>query len=110
MGDVRTITFAAVLPAVFESGQKAVITCKLMEPGELEVALYSADGQNRLATLMHAQQHGGDDGRQGIVVLPFNGIDPTNGNKFQPGDYRVRWTITGDGYREFPVTIQGTKP
>jgi hypothetical protein len=106
MGDVRTITFATVLPASFDAGDKAVITCKLMEDGDLDVSLYSSDGQTKVASLMHAHQHGGGDGREGIVVLPFTAA----GSVASPGDYRVRWTIAGDGYREYPITIRaGTK-
>jgi hypothetical protein len=77
-----------------------------MEPGDLEVAVYSADGKTKLATLHQGRDKGGTDGRDGILVLHFDGKDPATGAAFPPGDYRVRWTVAGDGYREFPMTIQ----
>ncbi len=106
MGNVRTITMATVLPGTLVSGQKAVITCKLMQPGNLEVALYTADGKTRLATLHQGQTKGGTDGRDGILVLLFDGKDPAGGKAFPPGDYRVRWTVADDGYREYPLMIR----
>ena len=29
-----------------------------------------------------------------------------NSSALGPGNYRIRWTVAGDGYREFPITIQ----
>jgi hypothetical protein len=109
MGQVRTITFAAMLPAVAATHHPATIACKLLEPGDLEIALYSADGKTRVTTLHRGTERGGSDGRDGIFVLPFDGVDPATGKAVPPGEYRVRWTIAGDGYREFPITIQGEK-
>jgi hypothetical protein len=105
MGEVRTITMAAVLPSVLTPGAKTVIACKLLEAGDLEVALYSADGKSKLASLRHGREKGGTDGRDGILVLPFDGTNPASGKPLPPGDYRVRWTVAGDGFREFPITI-----
>jgi hypothetical protein len=99
----------AVLPGTFASGQRAVIACKLIEPGDLEVALYSPDGKAKLATLRQGREEGGADGREGIFYFPFDGTDPASGKAFPPGDYRVRWTVARDGYREFPITIRAAK-
>jgi len=106
MGNVRTVQMAAALPSVFASGEKTVIACKLIEPGELEVALVTADGKTKLATLHQGRQAGGADGREGIFYFSFDGTNPATRKAFPPGDYRVRWTVAGDGYREFPMTIR----
>jgi hypothetical protein len=106
LGNVRTVQMGAVLPSIFPSGQKTVIACKLIETGELEVALVSADGKNKIATLHEGREVGGADGREGIFYFSFDGTDPATGKAFPPGNYRVRWSVTGDGYREFPITIQ----
>ena len=109
LGNVRTVSMAAALPGNFASGEKTMITCKLVETGNLEVALYSPDGETKLATLFQGERHGGHDGLEGIFYFGFNGTDPSNGKAFPAGDYRVRWTVAGDGYREFPITIQRAK-
>jgi hypothetical protein len=109
LGNVRTVQMGAVLPSVFTSGQKTVIACKLIEPGELEVTLVSSDGKTKLATLHQGKEPGGPDGRDGIFYFSFNGTNPATRKAFPPGDYRVRWTVTGNGYREFPVTIRAPK-
>jgi hypothetical protein len=110
MGDVRTVTFAAVLPPAFSVGEKAVIACKLSEPGDLEVALYSADGQTRLATLLHRREKAGPTGHEGVVAVAFADAGSPGAAKLSPGEYRVRWTVAGDGYREFPFTLRPAKP
>jgi hypothetical protein len=110
MGDVRTVTFAAVLPPAFSMGEKAMIACKLSEPGDLDVALYSADGQTRLATLLHRREKGGPTGHEDVVAVPFPNASSSGAAKLSPGEYRVRWTVAGDGYREFPFTLRPAKP
>ncbi len=110
LGDVRTVTFAAVLPPAFSLGEKAVIACKLSEPGDLDVALYSADGRTRLATLLDRREKGGPTGHEGVVAAAFPEAGPPGGAKLSPGEYRVRWTVAGDGYREFPFTLRPAKP
>jgi len=109
LGNVRTVQMGAALPSIFASGRKSVLICKLIEPGNLEVALYSPDGEKKLATLFQGQRQGGPDGLEGIFYFPFEGKDPSNGKAFRPGDYRVRWTVAGDGYREYPITILRAK-
>ena len=109
LGNVRTVTMAAALPSIFASGQKSVLICKLIEPGNLEVALYSPDGETKLTALFQGQRHGGHDGLEGIFYFGFDGTNPSNGKAFPPGDYRVRWTVAGDGHRDYPITIQRAK-
>ena len=44
---------------------------------------------------------------QGLRYFMFNG---TAGKAaVDPGNYRIRWTVTNDGYREFPITIEPKK-
>lgn len=60
-------------------------------------------------TLKKGNVQGGHDGREGVNYFLFAGINSDTGKPFDPGNYRVRWTVTGDGYREFPITIQPKK-
>jgi hypothetical protein len=105
LGNVRTINMAAALPSVFAEGQSSAILCKLLEPGDLEVALYSPDGKNKIAVLKQGHMAGGSDGREGISYFLWDGL-LANKKAAAPGDYRIRWTVAGDGYREFPITIK----
>jgi len=105
MGNIRTVHAACVLPSVFVSGETAAVFCKLLENGELEVSLYSADGKAKIATLKKGNVEGGHDGRDGVNYFLWNGTDPVSGNAFESGNYRIRWTVTNDGYRELPITI-----
>jgi hypothetical protein len=106
LGNVRTVNMAAVMPSHFPAGDDVVIACKLIEPGDLQVALHSADGKERLAILKHGDNaFGGRDGREGIHYFFWSGSDPTTGRPYEPGDYRIRWTVKNDGYREFPIKI-----
>ena len=109
LGNVRTVTMGAALPTSIASGEKTMLICKLIEPGTLEVALYSKDGETKLATLHQGAHHGGPDGLEGIFYFAFDGKNPANGKAFPAGDYRVRWTVAGDGYREYPITIKKAK-
>ncbi len=109
LGNVRTVQMGAALPSIFASGDKTMLICKLIEPGNLEVALYSKDAETKLATLHQGKHQGGPDGLEGIFYFGFDGKNPSNGKAFPAGDYRVRWTLAGDGYREFPITIKRAK-
>jgi hypothetical protein len=74
------IFFAAAL----ESGKLLLAT--VATPGELEIAVYSADGKEKLKTL--------EKRRRGAIAI-FRWDNP------QP--CRIRWTFNGGSYREFPV-------
>ena len=102
LGNVRTVQMGAAMPSIFASGQKTVLICKLIEPGNLEVALYSRDGKTKLATLRQGQEKGGADGQAGILHFAFDGRDPSNGKAFPPGEYRVRWTVDGGRVPRIP--------
>jgi hypothetical protein len=108
LGNVRTVQMACVLPSHFALGETTAIDCKLIENGELEVAIYSADGKSKIASLKKWNALGGGDGREGVNYLLFDGKLP-DGKTLEPGNYRVRWTVTNDGYREFPITVLAAK-
>jgi hypothetical protein len=108
LGNVRTVQMACVLPSIFKLGDTTAIDCKLIESGELEVAIYSADGKSKVATLKKWNALGGTDGREGVNYILFDGKLP-DGKQLEPGNYRVRWTVTNDGYREFPIKVLPAK-
>lgn len=110
LGNVRTVQMGAALPSVIGSRGKTVLVCKLIEAGELEVALVSADGKIKVGTLYQGREAGGADGREGIFYFSFDGTNPATRKAFPPGDYRVRWTVAGDGCRDFPITIRAYPP
>ncbi len=94
---------AAVLPSIVKKGASTIILCKSRIPQDpFEVALYSADGKDKLLAIHQGKIDGGLDGHAGIFILQW---DPASSqDKPLSGDYRVRWTAV-DGYREFPVTV-----
>ncbi|MGD1002808.1 MAG: hypothetical protein ABSA67_19130 [Candidatus Brocadiia bacterium] len=99
----KSLTVAAVMPSVVKKGASTIILCKSRIPQDpFEVALYSADGKDKVLVIHQGKIAGGLDGHAGIFILPW---DPAS-SKDKPlsGDYRVRWTGV-DGYREFPVTV-----
>jgi hypothetical protein len=108
LGNVRTINMAAAMPTTIPLGERTMLACKLIEDGELEIALYSEDGKSKIATLKKGQTKGGKDGRDGVNYILWNG-DLGDGKAATPGNYRIRYTVTGDGFREFPITIQPKK-
>jgi hypothetical protein len=99
----KSLTVAAVLPSVVKKGTSTIILCKARIPQDpFEVALYSADGKDKLLVIHQGKIDGGLDGHAGIFILQW---DPAS-SKEKPltGAYRIRWTGV-DGYREFPVTV-----
>ncbi len=99
----KSLTVAAVLPSVVKKGNSTIILCKARIPQDpFEIALYSADGKEKILVIHEGKIDGGLDGHAGIFILQW---DPAS-SKEKPlmGDYRVRWTGV-DGYREFPVTV-----
>ncbi len=99
----RSLTVAAVLPSVVKKGASTIILCKARIPQDpFEVALYSADGKDKLLVIHQGKIPGGLDGHAGIFILQW---DPASSkDKLLKGDCRIRWTGV-DGYREFPVTV-----
>ena len=99
----KSLTAAAVMPSIVKPGTKAIVLCKARIPQErFEVAVYSADGKEKLQVLHQGKIDGGTDGHAGIFILQW---DPAS-SKDKPlkGACRVRWTGV-DGCREFPITI-----
>ena len=99
----KSLTVAAALPSIVKKGNSAILLCKARIPQDLfEIALYSADGKQKILVIHQGKIDGGLDGHAGIFILPW---DPAS-SKDTPlkGDYRIRWTSV-DGCREFPITI-----
>ena len=91
------------MPSIVKKGASTIILCKARIPQDpFEVALYSADGKDKVLVIHQGKIDGGLDGHAGIFILQW---DPAS-SKDKPlkGDYRIRWTGV-DGYREFPVTV-----
>jgi hypothetical protein len=105
VSECRRLTVAAVMPSVVKAGTKSIVLSKSRVPGDLEVAVYSADGAEKKFTLHKGQTPGGLDGMEGVFIMQWDGSDPAGAVKLSPGPYRVRWTVP-DGYREFPVTLE----
>jgi len=89
--DCKDLYCAAVLPHNIKTGEKSVIICKSLTPGDLQVDLYSKDGK-LLSTLFKGKM------KSDFHTMTWDG-------KGQPkGEYKIRWTTAG-GYREFPVVV-----
>ena len=99
----KSLTVATVMPSVVKKGASTIILCKARIPQDpFEVALYSADGKDKVLVIHQGKIDGGLDGHAGIFILQW---DPAS-SKDRPlkGAYRIRCTGV-DGYREFPVTV-----
>jgi hypothetical protein len=103
LSECRSITAACVLPHVVRRGARSIVLSKAGVPVDLEVAVYSADGKEKLLVLHKGKVDGGTDGHAGIFILQWDGTDPAGKRTFD-GAYRMRWTVP-DGYREFPLTV-----
>lgn len=103
--DSRYLNLATVMPSVVKPGEDAIVACKSLAVGQLRTSLHSANGRRELAVLDERQIQGSTDGRLGIATFQWDGTDGS-GHPLGRGDYRIRWTLDGDGYREFPITIQ----
>jgi hypothetical protein len=98
----KSLTVAAVLPSIVKKGNSTIILCKARIPQDpFEIALYSADGKEKLLVIHQGKIDGGLDGHAGIFILQWN---PASSKEPLKGDYRIRWTGV-DGYREFPITV-----
>ena len=95
--DCKEIRMAAVVPRVFTKGDRVVLVNYSWNPGELEIALYSADGKDKMLEIFKGMKPTDN-------VIEWDGSDPQKKINLK-GDYRVRWTL-GKEYREFPVTIK----
>lgn len=94
--ECKDIRMAGVIPNTFKKGDKVWIIDYQWKPGDLEVALYSADGKKKIRDLFKGQ-------RPADNIIPWDGTDPEKKIDFK-GNYRIRWTL-GEQYREFPISI-----
>jgi hypothetical protein len=85
------IIMSAALPASFQTKEGTLLACNSLTKGMIEVAQYSADGKRKIATLRQADQ-------QWFLFHRWAGMEP--------GNYRIRWTFGGGGYREAPVVCR----
>lgn len=95
--DCKEIRMAAVVPGVFTKGDRVALVNYSWNPGELEIAVYSANGKNKILEIFKGMKPTDN-------VIEWDGTDPQK-KIILNGDYRVRWTL-GKEYREFPVTIK----
>lgn len=103
-GNVRYLHMALVVPSVVGVGIEAFIGTKSLQSGELIIDLLSADGETQIERLYRGHIGGSTDGRLGMFMLGWNGTD-RGGNSLPAGNYRIRWTLEDDGYREFPIMV-----
>ena len=99
----KSLTVATVMPSTVKKGTSTIVLCKARIPQEqFEVAVYSADGKEKILVIHQGKINGGLDGHAGIFILQW---DPAS-SKDKPlkGAYRIRWTGV-DGYREMPITV-----
>jgi len=95
--DSKDIRMAVVIPGIIKKGDKFIVAnSSWKSDDEMEVSLYSADGKEKLASLLKSEKQ--------MNIFEWDGKDPVKKNQYK-GDYRIRWTL-GQGYREFPVTIK----
>ena len=94
--DSKEIRMAVVIPGTINSGETFIIAnTSWQSDDKTEITLYSKNGKRKLATLHTSSR------TQNIIE--WDGKDPETQEQYK-GDYRIRWTL-GDGYREYPVTI-----
>lgn len=95
--DSRDIRMAVVIPGMIKKGEKFIIVNTSWKSGdETEIALYSADGKEKLTSLFRSKDQ--------LNIFEWDGKDLVKKNQYK-GDYRIRWTL-GNGYREYQVTIK----
>lgn len=95
--DSKDLRMAVVIPSVVKKGEKIIIANSAWESDdELEVALYSKNGKDKLASLYKSKNQ--------MNIIEWDGTDPEKKDHYK-GDYRVRWTL-GNGYREYAITIK----
>jgi hypothetical protein len=100
--ECKGLIAASVMPSRIKQGTKSVVFCKTHASGDLEIAVYSADGKTKKAVLYQGALKGDTDAGS-MAIRQWDGTDPAGKEQFE-GPCRVRWTFPG-GYREFPVVI-----
>ena len=98
-----SLTVATVMPHIL-SADPSVVLCKSRIANDLEVAVYSADGKDKVCVLYDGKIGDGMGGTADIVIFRWDGADPATKVRLPSGDYVVRWTVP-DGFREYAVTL-----
>lgn len=101
-GSTRYLYMALTIPSTIAPGDEMVIGVRSHAAGELEVAVYDQAGQQNVHTIYAGPLSAGWQSEQ---YWTWDGRDDA-GAPLPPGDYRIRWTLSDDGYREAPVTIR----
>jgi hypothetical protein len=94
--ECRNINFAVVIPGVINKGEQTVILSRFWKPEELEIALYSADGKNKIKSLYQGRVNS-------FFMWEWDGTDSDRKDSYK-GKYRLRWT-SNEEYREYPIYI-----
>lgn len=94
--DSKEIRMAVVIPGVIRKGENCIIANTSWSVDEMEIALYSSDGKQKLTTI-----HKGKGQKN---IIQWDGRNPDSKKQYK-GNFRIRWT-QGEGYREYPVTIK----
>jgi hypothetical protein len=102
--ECKGLIAAFATPLNFKAGEKTILLCKSPASGDLEIALYSADGKTKKGVLYTGKIEGSMDGLKGIVTQQWDGKDPATKEQLT-GAWRIRWTFLG-GYREKTVNIE----
>lgn len=102
-GNSSEITVATVIPYIINEGEDSYIVTKSNTTGPLDIALYTADGKERIKTLYAGDIIGGTDGHEGFRMIKWDGTDPDHTEKYR-GEYLIRWKL-GDGYRDYAIEI-----
>lgn len=101
--ECRNINMAQVIPNVIRRGVKSIIINKCWIPGEIEIALYSEDGKNKIKTLYRGSNSTSTSGFSQIFLIEWDGTDPDKIETYN-GNYRIRWTF-GNDIREYDISI-----
>ncbi|MEX0885390.1 MAG: PEP-CTERM sorting domain-containing protein [Phycisphaeraceae bacterium] len=101
-GNTQSMYMALTIPSAIEPGVDTMtIGVRSHASGILEIAVYDDQGEHMIHRIFVGGLTGG---WQSERYWDWNGLD-ASGQPLAPGDYRIRWTLGGDGYREAPITI-----
>ncbi len=104
-GSTRFMNMALTMPSMIEPGEESMtIGVRSHGSGNLQIAVFDEHGDELVHEIFSGWLTGG---WQSERYWDFDGFD-SQGNPLAPGEYRIRWTLSGDGYREAPITIVPT--
>jgi hypothetical protein len=101
--ECRDIYMAQVIPNVITRGVKSILINKSWKAGEIEIALYSEDGKNKIKSLYKGINSTSTTGFSQFFLIQWDGTDPDQVETYS-GNYRIRWT-TGTDSREYAVSV-----